>query len=246
MDSLAYRMDEQKPAGPNQLQLQKLEEILGHRFSEPELLIQALTHRSFAAETRKDTRDNERLEFLGDAVLELVISHILYKKFGHEYDEGDLTKMRAYLVNEASLATMARELDLGPALRLGRGEDKSGGREKPSILADAFEAVIGALYLDGGIEKVFDFVERFFKDLFQLVATRGLSCDYKTALQEFTQARFHSVPVYQLEHVQGPAHQRTFEVSLHFDGKLLARGKGKSKKEAEQQAAKQALETLKQ
>ncbi len=239
-------MDETKSAEPGPAGIHDIEKKLGLKFSQPELLFQALTHRSFTAENKNCIKDNERLEFLGDAVLELVISHILYKKFGHAHDEGNLTKMRAWLVNEASLAEKARNLNLGALLRLGRGEEMSGGRDKPSILADAFEALIGALYLDRGFEKVFAFTEKVFENLLNLVDTQGLCYDYKTALQEFTQSKYHATPVYQLENISGPAHHRTFEVSLFFDGRQVSTGKGKSKKEAEQQAAKRALEILKQ
>ena len=239
-------MEEQKPAESNQLpSIRRLEKALGHEFTDTGLLIQALTHSSYAAENRDAAGDNERLEFLGDAVLELVISHILFHRFGERHREGHLTKMRAYLVNEASLASLAAGLELGDSLRLGRGEERSGGRQKPSLLADAFEAVIGALYLDGGLERVFELVERLFEERILRAETQGMCFDYKTALQEYTQARFHAVPEYQLENVRGPAHQRTFEISLLFNGKQLAKGVGKSKKEAEQNAAKQAMESLK-
>ncbi len=230
---------------PGMSGIHDLEKKLGVRFSRPELLLQALTHRSFTGENRAFSKDNERLEFLGDAVLELVISHLLYEKFGRDHDEGDLTKMRAWLVNETSLAEKARNLDIGAALRLGRGEEKSGGRDKPSILADAFEALVGALYLDRGIEKVFAFTEKVFEDTLNQVLTSGLSYDYKTALQEFTQAGYQATPEYRLEGISGPAHCRTFEVSVYFNGRPVSKGTGKSKKEAEQQAAERALKILK-
>ncbi len=246
--TFATYMDETKPEQPDIPRLETLERAIGYHFSRPGLLIQALTHRSFTAESKRGRfQDNERLEFLGDAVLELVISHLLFDKYGPpDFDEGDLTKMRAYLVNESSLAKRASKIELGRYLRLGRGEEYTGGRSKPSILADAFEAVTGAIYLDGGIDAAFSFVTRVFGKILDEVGTQGLICDYKSALQEYTQARFKSVPLYNLETITGPAHSRTFEVSLRVEGKELSRGIGKSKKEAEQQAAKRALEILKQ
>ena len=224
--------------------LEQLEKDLEYVFSDKALLQQALTHRSYAAEHGPSVPDYEVLEFLGDAVLELVISKLLYDRFGSHFKEGELTRMRASLVNESTLSTLAKELHLGDYLRLGHGEEKSGGQQKPSILADAFEALIGAIYLDGGIDAAFNFVENVFGNLLDMVESGGLDKDYKSSLQEVTQAKFHAVPNYKIVDVVGPAHDRHFTVSLCLEGKELARGKGHSKKEAEQDAAKKALHTL--
>jgi ribonuclease-3 len=218
-----------------------LEISLGYHFVRPELLEQALTHRSYAVEHGMGSLDNERFEFLGDAVLELVLSHLLFNRYGERCREGELTRMRSFFVNESQLATQARSLGLGEHLRLGKGEDRSGGREKPSILSDAFEAVVGAIYLDSNIEEAFSFIERCFGDLLDQAAGIGLGQDYKSRLQELTQGRFHSVPVYEIEKVSGPDHQRIFQVTINFNGQVLQRGSGRSKKEAEQDAARKAL-----
>ncbi|MDL1958505.1 MAG: ribonuclease III [Deltaproteobacteria bacterium] len=234
-------MEESDSFKPEQDSASDLEISLGYHFVRPELLEQALTHRSYAVEHRIDALDNERFEFLGDAVLELVVSHLLFTRYGERCREGELTRMRSFLVNESQLATQARRLKLGKHLRLGKGEDRSGGREKQSILSDTFEAVIGAIYLDSGIEKVFSFIKSCFGDLLDQAMDTGLGQDYKSKLQELTQGRFHSVPVYEIEKVSGPDHQRIFDVAIHFNGQVLQRGSGRSKKEAEQDAARKAL-----
>ena len=222
----------------------ELERRLGHSFSQPWLLRQAITHRSFAVEQLQRTPDNEVIEFLGDAVLGLVVSHLLYIRHGARSREGDLTRMRAFLVNETQLAARSEELGLGERLCLGKGEARSGGRFKASILADAFEAVMGAIYLDGGLEAATAFVERCFGDLLERVAEVGLDRDYKSLLQEVTQGRYHAVPAYEVEESSGPDHAKTFIVAIHFRGQVMARGRGHSKKEAEQDAARQALAVM--
>ncbi|ROR01787.1 ribonuclease III [Desulfosoma caldarium] len=226
-----------------------LQELLGHRFQNADLLRQALVHRSYAHE-RPETAvgDNERLEFLGDAVLSLIISHMLLKTFPHA-DEGNLSRMRASLVNENRLATIAAQLGLGLLMRLGKGEEMSGGRAKPSILADAVEALLGAVYLDGGLDAAFRVVRRFFDEKLEQVAAeedplRRLDKDFKTQLQEVTQAKKRLVPQYDVEREEGPDHDKTFYVSVSLEGRVLARGKGKSKKAAEQNAAQKALAAL--
>lgn len=234
-------MEESDSFKPEQDSVSDLEISLGYHFVRPELLEQALTHRSYAVEHGIGALDNERFEFLGDAVLELVVSYLLFTRHGERCREGELTRMRAFLVNESQLATQARRLGLGKHLRLGKGEDRSGGREKPSILSDAFEAVVGAIYLDSSIEKVFSYIKRCFGDLLDQAVDIGLGQDYKSRLQELTQGRFHSVPVYEIEKVSGPDHQRIFEVAIHFNSQVLQRGSGRNKKEAEQDAARKAL-----
>ncbi len=237
-------MEESDSFKPEQDSASDLEISLGYQFARLEFLEQALNHRSYAVEHGIGALDNERLEFLGDAVLELVVSHFLFTRYGERCREGELTRMRSFLVNENQLAIQARKLGLGKHLRLGKGEDRSGGREKPSILSDAFEAVIGAIYLDSRIEEVFSFIERSFGDLLDQAVDIGLGQDYKSKLQELTQGRFHSVPVYDIEKVSGPDHQRIFQVIINFNGQVLQRGSGRSKKEAEQDAARKALGIL--
>lgn len=218
-----------------------IEISLGYHFIHPELLEQALTHRSYAVEHGIGALDNERLEFLGDAVLELVVSHLLFTRHGERCREGELTRMRSFLVNESQLAEQASRLGIGKHLRLGKGEDRSGGREKSSILSDAFEAVVGAIYIDSGIEEVFSVIERCLGDLLDQAVDIGIGQDYKSKLQELIQGRFHSVPVYEVEKISGPDHQRKFQVIINFNGQVLQRGSGRSKKEAEQDAARKVL-----
>ncbi len=234
-------MEKSDSIKPGQVPDPDLEARLGYRFARPELLEQASTHRSYAVEHGLDSMDNERLEFLGDAVLELVISHLLFNRYAEKCREGELTRMRSFLVNEAQLAEQARKLGMGDYLRMGKGEDRSGGREKPSILSNVFEAVVGAIYLDSDIEEVFFFIERCLGDLIDQAADIGASRDFKSQLQEVTQRKFHNIPAYEVENVSGPDHQRTFHIALYLNGRMLARSKGQSKKEAEQEAARKAL-----
>ncbi len=224
--------------------LHGLEKTLGYSFRRPDLLARALIHRSWAVE-HKAAADNERLEFLGDAVLELATSDLIYRRYADKCSEGDMTRMRASLVNENQLAEVAARLGLGEYIRLGRGERNSGGSRKPSLLSDALEAVIGAIYLDGGFQPALEFVEQILGELLRK-APRGLQRDCKSRLQELVQARMHITPTYQVEDVSGPAHSRFFNVSLLLKGEVLSRGSGSSKKEAEQQAACKALEKLEQ
>ncbi|MDA8162763.1 MAG: ribonuclease III [Desulfobacteraceae bacterium] len=221
-----------------------LEKTIGYNFVRKELLEQALTHRSYAVEQIPRICDNERLEFLGDAVLDLVISHLLFSKYANDYGEGDLTRMRAFLVNEAQLARQSRRLGMAGHLLLGKGEARGGGHDKPSILADAFEALVGAIYMDGGMGPAFSFVQRSFGGLLDDALSLGLGQDYKTNLQEAAQRSCHDMPVYAVECISGPDHERVFTVALSLQGKMLARATGRSKKEAEQKAARIALEMI--
>jgi ribonuclease III len=239
-----HLLTEMDSSTPEPEPIDELQRSLGYAFVVAELLRQAVTHRSYSVEHGPGTPDNERLEFLGDAVLELVVSHLLFDRYGSEYREGDLTRMRAFLVNEGQLAKQARSIGLGRYLRLGKGEARSGGGEKDSILSDCLEAVVGAIYLDGGLGPALGFVERCFKDLLNDLAGVGLGQDYKSSLQELMQSKYHDTPVYAVEDVSGPDHERTFSVALHFHGEMLARGSGRSKKEAEQEAAREALAVL--
>lgn len=224
--------------------LSVLEEDLKYRFLDTGLLAEALRHSSYVNESADDTlNDNERLEFLGDAVLNLNVSHVLMDQFP-DVDEGDLSRMRANLVNETQLAELARSIDLGSYLKLGKGEIQSQGDQKNSILADAFEAIIAAVYIDGGFDAAFKLVEHFFSDLLDEALSAPGSQDYKSRLQELIQRDHQAVPQYQVVDEQGPDHDKIFVVKL----KVLTietTGSGKNKKAAEQRAAKKALALLK-
>lgn len=222
--------------------MQVLQENLRYKFKNEKLLINALTHSSFANEVRDGTTSNERLEFLGDSVLSIIVSEYIYKKFKN-LPEGELTKMRAALVCEKSLCGFSRELELGKFLRLGKGEEKGGGRERDSILADAFEAVLAAIYLDGGFEVAKAHVMRFVTD--ELVHTDDeVFKDYKTALQEIIQRNPEEVISYILTGESGPDHDKVFEVEVRLNSNTIGKGVGKNKKAAEQAAAKEALHLM--
>lgn len=226
--------------------LKELEKNLGFKFKDRDHLRRALTHRSYANENRlPPTEHNERYEFLGDAVLELSISQLLMREFP-EYSEGELSKLRASIVNETQLAELARGLQLGNFLYLGKGEEQTGGREKASLLADAFEAILGAMYQDRGWDKTCPMVERYYAPVFEAVGAGNYIKDFKTQLQEESQSRFHAIPKYRLVKESGPDHQKTFEVNLYIGESLYGIGKGMSKKSAEQEAAKEALDKLKE
>ncbi len=227
-------------------ELEDLASRLSYRFNDSGILEQALVHRSFLNERGdQNIKNNERLEFLGDAVLSTAISHLLIKKFP-DADEGRLSKFRARLVNENTLAKLAADIELGRFLLLGKGEEITGGRGKLSILSDAYEAVIAAVYLDGGFEAAFSLVSRQFSGLIDEVAvTAEISRDYKTELQEQTQELFKAAPIYELISETGPEHNKVFEVEVLIKGERFGRGRGKAKKEAEQQAAMETLERLK-
>jgi ribonuclease III len=223
-------------ASNNQPQLLTLQKELGYGFTDPALLARALTHVSHAPDDGAD--HNEVLEFLGDAVLDLAVSDLLMRRFPAR-SEGDLSKMRAALVNTSALAEKAAQLNLGPLLRLGKGEERSGGRTKSSILAGAFEAVLGAVYQDGGFDAARRLVERYFSgDVKE--KTLGQQ-DYKTRLQEISQMLFHAPPTYRIVSESGPDHDKHFVTEIAVGGKVLGKGEGKTKKQAEQQAAKKAL-----
>ena len=222
-----------------------LEERLGILLADRATALAALTHKSFANEHRIETgpADNERLEFLGDAVIDLAVSHRLMERFP-EAREGELSKMRAAVVDELGLCEMARALDLGPLLRLGRGEELTGGRQKASLLADAMEAVIAAVYLEAGLAPVLRIADRFLGEAFARAAAGTLDRDFKTQLQELAQSRLRATPRYRVVAERGPDHSKTFEVELELRGEVLGSGTGRSKKDAEQAAAKLALEAL--
>jgi ribonuclease-3 len=242
--------------------LQELESLLGHAFAEPELLERALTHSSHAheeskaggAETAAEKQDNEQFEFLGDAVLGLVASQLLFERFP-TFHEGQLSKLKAHLVSAGHLVSVAAGMKLGRYLRLGRGEERSGGRNKGTLLSDALEAVIAAMYLDGGIEKTREFIiRRILEPELERIRTESDSefslADYKSALQELLQSSGRLQPVYAIVKEEGPDHRKTFtvEARVYPQGQAkpeyVARGEGATKKKAEQLAAKQALEHL--
>jgi ribonuclease-3 len=227
-----------------QERVQTLESRLGTAFSRNDLGLAALTHKSYVNEHREaGLQDNERLEFLGDAVVDLAISHRLMERFPSA-NEGELSKLRALIVNEEGLARIARALGLGELLLLGRGEEMTGGREKSSVLADAIEAVIGALYLGSGMEAVMGLVDRHFSEALQGVAEGRSGLDYKTKLQEDVQERLKVSPRYRVISEVGPDHEKTFEVEVTIGAQLYARASGRSKKEAEQAAARATLDML--
>jgi ribonuclease III len=218
---------------------ESLQRRLGYRFASPGLLTRALTHRSFGAD------HNERLEFLGDSVLSVAVSALLYERFAGS-DEGDLTRVRAHLVREDSLHRAALALGLPDVLRLSEGEARGGGAQRPSILADALEAVLGAVFVDGGYAPAQALVQRLFGDLIQTSDADSWSKDAKTELQEWLQARRLPVPAYRISATRGQAHAQTFEVECAVPSLAVTeRGEGKSRRAAEQEAARRLLATLK-
>ena len=228
--------------------LAPLEHQLGYRFRDRNLLEQALTHRSRAHEDgRGQESTNESLEFLGDAVLGFVIADLVYQEFP-DTDEGQKSKIKASLVSYPALARVAARVDLGAHLRLGRGEDKTGGRQKPVLLADACEAVLAAVYLDGGLVAARTCILRLLTPLLDEMRARGASVagagDFKSSLQEYLQARRQPPPVYRIIDQAGPDHDKVFTVDVQASGRLLGEATGRSRKEAEQQAARVALEAL--
>ena len=215
---------------------EQLEQVLHYHFKNPALLRIAMTHTSFANESKVPTRHNERLEFLGDSVLSVVAADYLFHHSTRP--EGELTRMRASLVSEEALYRFACEIDLGSYLRLGRGEELGGGRTRPSVVSDAFEALIAALYLDGGLETARAFILPF------LTEGKTADPDYKTKLQELVQETPGAALQYAVVGESGPDHDKTFEVQVSLNDKPVASGRGRSKKAAEQQAARHALEKL--
>jgi len=229
----------------NEEGLQELQERIGYHFRDLQLLQLSLVHSSFAFERLDDGRHNETQEFLGDAVLDLTVGFILFTRFP-EMREGKLTRIRSALVNEYGLADRARELDLGKHLLLGKGENASSGRDKSSILSCAYEALIGALFLDGGYDQALAFVRRFFEPHIDAHQDQLVSADAKSSLQELLQEKFNEGPEYVLRGEDGPAHARLFSIAVNFQGTELGSGQASSKKEAEQQAARAALAHLRQ
>ena len=228
-------------------EFESLQAAAGYRFRDRGLLEQAMTHTSRANEdVSGGAADNESLEFLGDAVLGFVVADLLYREFPDD-DEGEKSKMKAMLVSTAALARVAERLRLGDHLLLGRGEEKTGGRRKQALLADACEALIAAIYLDGGVEQARAFVVRELGSFVDELRREGVSAqDYKSALQELVQARNHPLPEYRVIGAAGPDHRKLFDVEVLLAGEPLARATGPSKKEAEQEAARLALDRLRE
>ena len=224
--------------------LTSLEKALGHTFKKKDLIIEAITHKSYAHEKQdKCVLFNERMEFLGDSVLELIISeHLYYSNL--EYTEADLSKIKAYAVQESTLAEIAEKLDIGRHLLLGKGEELTGGREKPSLLANGFEAVLAAIYLDGGYERSKKFVLDQLKGKIDDFKINKFVFDFKTKLQEIAQAEFGVLPTYVTHKEEGPEHSKTFEVKVFINDDFLGEGSGKTKKAGAQKAAESALKRI--
>jgi len=218
--------------------IDKLEKHLDYHFEDPQLLIEALTHKSY-----KQPYNNERLEFLGDAVLDLVVGEYLFSKFP-KFDEGKLSKMRASLVNEEGFTRMAEHIHLGEYILLSNAEENNNGRTKPSLLSNAFEAVMGAIYLQAGLPHVEALMHRYLEEIYPVIDMSTLFKDFKTTLQELTQAEFGVTPDYKLVGTSGPDHKKEFEIAVFIQEKEYAKAKGKSKKIAQQEAAFIALELL--
>jgi ribonuclease-3 len=216
----------------------QLEQCLDYDFKDKNLIIEALTHKSF-----KKPYSNERLEFLGDAVLNLIVGEFLYNKFPTS-NEGELSKMRASLVNEQGFTKLAYQINLGDYIYVSNAEDRNHGREKPSILSDAFEAIMGAIYIESNLDTVKDIILKLLESGYETINLDNLFSDYKTALQEVTQAKFGMIPIYKLEQATGPDHKKEFEISIWIDDRCYGKAKGKSKKIAQQAIAKIALDKI--
>ena len=218
---------------------EELQKSLGYQFGNEKLITEALTHRSYSKNF-----NNERLEYLGDAVLDLIVGEYLYKMFP-DAEEGLLSKLRAALVNEESFNKLAKRINLGKYLFLSPAEENNGGREKPSILSSAFEALIGAIYLEAGFDKAKEIALKLIKEEYPSISAKELLKDYKTTLQEITQAYFGEVPEYKLINASGPDHRKEFEIGVFINNKEYARAKGRSKKAAQQEGARITIEKLK-
>ena len=216
-----------------------LEELLNYRFQDKGLLLEALTHKSYSHEHKLE-RNYERLEFLGDAVLQLIVTEYLVAKY-KQFDEGILSKYRGYFVSEQFLSELSKIINLGDFVRLGKGEEQSGGKFKSSLLCDIFESLIAAIYIDGGYNHARSVVINLSSDKIDETIDENRFIDGKTELQKLTQKRFEQLPEYKVISEDGPEHDKTFLVEVYIGGKPVAKGKGKSKKKAEQDAAKKAL-----
>ena len=227
------------------IELSSLQNKINFKFSDLELLNKALTHKSYANEKSKSLKHNERLEFLGDSVLDILVSDFLVHKYS-DFAEGILSKIRAAVVNETCLAKLARKINLGDYLLLGKGEDLSGGRNKPSILADAFEALAGAVFRDGRLDAASNIFLPLLIEEIENTAESWSFRDFKSDLQEYTQNKLVCIPSYKVVREMGPDHAKEFEVVVMIKNEVQGKGLGKSKKEAEQAAAKIAMENFSQ
>jgi ribonuclease-3 len=227
------------------INISQCEKKIGYQFKNQELLLQALTHSSYAYENQEeDISDNEVLEFLGDSVLGLIIADFLCSAYP-ELSEGELSKLKSAAASTSALDFFARKAKLDKCIRLGKGEEKSGGRKKKTILAGSYEAVIAAIYLDGGLEPARDFILKYLRSLFKKINVKNFFVDnYKSALQEYLQRENATAPIYKTVTIKGPDHKRSFVVEVFAEEKLLAKAKGNSKKEAEKKAAQKALKSL--
>jgi ribonuclease-3 len=227
------------------INIAQCEKKIGYQFKNQELLLQALTHSSYAYENQEeDISDNEVLEFLGDSVLGLIIADFLCSAYP-ELSEGELSKLKSAAASTSALDFFARKTKLDKCIRLGKGEEKSGGRKKKTILAGSYEAVIAAIYLDGGLEPARDFILKYLRSLFKKINVKNFFVNnYKSALQEYLQRENATAPIYETVTIKGPDHKRSFVVEVFAEEKLLAKAKGNSKKEAEKKAAQKALKSL--
>lgn len=227
--------------------VERIQQLLTYTFKDPAILLQALTHTSYGHERFPNKavseRDNERLEFLGDAILDAVVSDLLQEHFP-QANEGQLSKMRAAAVNEKTLAEIARRIEIDQSVKLGKGETQSGGNQKPSILASTFEALIAAIYLDGGFLAAYETIRKLFDPLFSDQKNLLISTDHKTLLQERVQGTHKITPTYHMVNAVGPDHAKIFSVEVRMNGATLAQAEGSSKKEAEQNAAKAAIKLV--
>jgi ribonuclease III len=224
-------------------QLEKLQKILRIKFKNKSLLLRALTHRSFVNESGKSIKDNERLEYLGDSVLGLVVNEYLFKHF-EDYREGKLAKIKSAIVSEASLCKVAGGISLGNFISMGKGEERSGGRDRPSILANTLEAIIGACYLDSGLKSCRKFVLSLIKDDIESVNSLTYLRDPKTTLQEYVQKKYKERPLYEVIEERGPDHRKEFTVKLIINGREVSTGQGTSKRLAETNAARASLKRI--
>lgn len=224
-------------------QLNKLQKSVKVKFKDPSLLSRAMTHRSYVNEAGLGSSDNERLEYLGDSVLAVVINEYLFKRY-EDYPEGDLAKIKSVVVSEATLAKVASEIKLGSFIMMGRGEERSGGRIRPSILANTFEALIGAIYLDSGLKASKKFVLALLKKHIERVDKLSYLRDPKTTLQEFVQGKYKERPSYKVVREEGPDHKKEFTVKLSIHGRDISTGSGSSKRKAEMDAARKTLEDI--
>ncbi|MBI5194044.1 MAG: ribonuclease III [Nitrospirae bacterium] len=221
--------------------LDSFQKRISYTFKNPDILQESLTHKSYVNENPDENlKDNERLEFLGDSVLSLSISTFLINNYPH-LSEGELSRFKSIIVSEPALSNIASSLDIGQYLLLGRGEEHTGGRKKESLLANALEAIIAAIYLDGSYYPADKFIKNNFSEELSTIVREGISVDYKTDLQEYCQGKALPLPVYKVLKESGPDHKKIFEIELIIDGEVYGRGSGKNKKEAEQRAAKEAL-----